>query len=794
MIKSININNFGIFKTFNWNNEIGVEHEFKKLNIIYGRNYSGKTHLARLLRCFEKECFPSKYENCEFSICLDDNTILNQTKVDFATHQLKIRVYNTDFIRDNLSWLHNQETGSILPFVLIGEQNIEIEKEIEKINETLGSPETSGLRFDLAFQETKNRNIEKDLNLKIDLLDKSLIKEAKNIKDNHKIYGGNITYDKSKLNTDILKIRQLDISNMRLNENDIDNLKKIINESPKDKINLLSTKIPNFGKIQNEVSKLLQTVTKPSEIIQELAENVALHTWVSTGITLHKAKRQYCGFCGNELTQNLWDKLDAHFIKENDLLIADISNKIDELRNISDNIKKIIYVNVDTFYHTLQPKFTEINEQWLNLCNRYAQNIQDTIDVLRTKSTNIFSIFDLPDCDDVSNDMSLVLERFNAIIDEHNEKSSHVIKEKETACAKLKLSRIANYLIDSNYFVSMDEINNLKVDFEKEEIKATAIKQNITNLELNKIQLESRIKDSKKSVALVNQYLDKFFNCHILLQADDEKKSFTIMRDNEVAHNLSEGECNLIAFCYFIAKLEDELNDINNNNKLIVYIDDPISSLDNNHIFFTYSLIQSVLAKQKKYGQMFISTHNLEFLKYIKKLTVPMHKPNDNSNEKKPDVASFLIERKSKSNSTLKVMPSYLKNYITEFNYLFNKIWQCADNNSHTDESIHYNFGNNLRKFLEAYLFFKYPDHSMKHSKRIRKFFDEDEQISSLIERLTNEFSHTENRFDRSADPIDINENTKIAKIVLEQIKKIDHHQYNALMNSINIRANQSNT
>ena len=94
---------------------------------------------------------------------------------------------------------------------------------------------------------------------------------------------------------------------------------------------------------------------------------------------------------------------------------------------------------------------------------------------------------------------------------------------------------------------------------------------------------------------------------------------FTIHREGVVANNLSEGECSLISFCYFVAKMEDELKDETNSSKLIIYIDDPISSLDSNHIFFMFSLIESIIAKPKKYGQLFISTHNLDFLKYLKK-------------------------------------------------------------------------------------------------------------------------------------------------------------------------------
>lgn len=67
--------------------------------------------------------------------------------------------------------------------------------------------------------------------------------------------------------------------------------------------------------------------------------------------------------------------------------------------------------------------------------------------------------------------------------------------------------------------------------------------------------------------------------------------------------------------------MEDELKESTDGKKLVIYIDDPISSLDSNHIFFIFSLIENVIACKKKYGQLFISTHNLDFLKYLKRLT-----------------------------------------------------------------------------------------------------------------------------------------------------------------------------
>ena len=74
MIESVDIKNFGSFQDFKWNDRIKNNKdkvEFKTLNILYGRNYSGKTNLSRLFRCLETEELPSKYEESNFMIKTD---------------------------------------------------------------------------------------------------------------------------------------------------------------------------------------------------------------------------------------------------------------------------------------------------------------------------------------------------------------------------------------------------------------------------------------------------------------------------------------------------------------------------------------------------------------------------------------------------------------------------------------------------------------------------------------------------------------------------------------------------
>ena len=163
MIRKIaNISNFGVFDEFNWDTAVRDKGNnivtFKKFNIIYGRNYSGKTSLSRIFRSLEKGHLPQKYLNVNFEISCDNNRRITINGLD--SHSLDIRVYNEDFVKENLSFLINDE-GEIQPFAVLGEKNIEIEKQINEREERLGNEERKiGLKYELKLKNLilKERN------------------------------------------------------------------------------------------------------------------------------------------------------------------------------------------------------------------------------------------------------------------------------------------------------------------------------------------------------------------------------------------------------------------------------------------------------------------------------------------------------------------------------------------------------------------------------------------------------------------------------------------------------------
>ncbi len=790
MITKIDITKFGLFNDFEWDKTFGKDTNsfFKKVNVIYGRNYSGKTTLARVLRCIEKGELNKNYIDGNFVVSLSDGTNISPSTLLISSTKIQLRVYNSDFIKDNLGWLQNED-GSIVPFTILGERNVEIDKKIKEIEEKIGKvEETKGLQFEYKESENSYFANQKKINQKkADLELKLKVKANDKIKVNSNFFIATTlkkTYQINDIKEEITKITA-NPEKYFLSENQKEDKIKLLKEQPLDDIKELPASKPVFSNYFATTKELLSKKIKPSKAIAELIEDSLLQEWVREGIDRHKNKRTTCGFCGNSLPKDIWENIDAHFSKESEDLRKNIKEQIQILQKVKQNINEFLKISRENFYSGLQKTFDKDLAEWIKLRNKYATNIDELIFGLNERLKNIFNQQTLIEITDISDDILHLLQEFNKLIKESNKKTTSLAKDQERARNDLRLAEIVDFIKIIDYKKKTDEIKSLEKEVAELEKTKNLKQSEIDRLSEQRRELEAKAQDESRGAELVNEHLSKFFgHDELKLVAEGEKTNmkFKITREKADAKNLNEGECSLISFCYFIAKMQDELNAETNNKKLIIYIDDPISSLDSNHIFFMFSLIDSIIAKPNKYDQLFISTHNLEFLKFLKQLTVPDNKNN---------IGHFLIERRKKKTDKrvfLVPMPHHLKKYVTEFNYLFSEIYKIYKETKGDRKTIlentynqFYNLPNNIRKFLECYLFYKYPNTS-NPLENLDKLFDG--HIPSLVNRIVNEYSHL-TYIDRGWKPIDVEEMEECAGIIIEKIKERDKDQFEALVASI---------
>lgn len=803
LLKLVKINDFGLFNNFIWDNNVrdkgGNKIIFQKMNIIYARNYSGKTTLSRILQCLESKQKNQYYPNAECEYLFENNITVSTN--DLQTINKSIKVYNKDFVNLHLNWSHDSK-GNIKPFSVIGEENIEITAELAIIEPFLAIDPNNNNCFEYHIAASQSRLKDKsNQSLRIDREIKSdSAQHAKYMKDNRAIYGVKSVYNQSDLDTEISIIKN--IFYVPFSQDIEQNLKMQAQEALRAHISYNLQQLISTIKVKEEAQKALDKTIKPSTIISTLNKDNDIYEWVYKGLTIHKSKKlNICSFCSSTLPVDLLDNLDKIFSDE----IKNHTNELDRLCSLlNDEIAKI------SNYHQSLPTSNELFRDLVKDYDESQSKLKDELfsraswlfeikTSLENKKKNIYQSSNKK-INGISNDLQS-LDQIQHIIKTHNNRCDSFELSVSEAKKKLAIQSIFNFMLSTDYYGR----TKIKIDLAQEIKEANSY---YTEIKVNHDQLLKHFTDLQKQkvsqlsgILKINEYLTHYFSAnHLELLDLDDGTSFKIMRDGKEAHHLSEGECSLISFCYFMAKLKE----INNLEHTIIWIDDPISSLDNNHIFYMFSLIENEIAKpivvpnvgkKYRYKQIFISTHNLDFLKYLRRLSYPIIKQEyDVENcihspkcKKKRDMAAilhFIIERQI-NHSSIKLMPEYLKTHSTEYNYLFSKIYSLAHTNeSDLNEDFNYNFGNNLRKFLEAHLYFKYPTNKLTPEDKMRKFIT-DGIDTTITQRLTNELSHLEECFDRSMSVLDIAENKKLAVTVLQLLNANDPQQYQALVNSL---------
>ncbi|MEB6666839.1 AAA family ATPase [Acinetobacter vivianii] len=809
MLRNIEIVNFGSYQNFGG---LAEKNYFKKMNIIYGANYSGKTTLSRIFALLKSKNDPENYLNPSFRL------IFESGDVDFNTYKensKELLVFNKDFISENLSFLilNNHEKGDIKSFdaVIIGQDQIAIDNKINELYlsfEIFNKIEINAKNI-LLMIDSERKKISTEKSGLIRLRDNSLTEKARELEAS----GLNTarTYRRPNLLSDIEVILEKNPQLIRkLTEEEI--VKKIndMRVSQKPEINIINKE----SDIRNSINQhIIDSSLKLQEVFEKSLTkeiNEFFKDWSLKGFQLHKDhNKDHCEFCGGELKESVLEYYEKFINQKEEVLIKDINHLINNQSRISKALSALVNEFVDPdayFYDSFKADYVVLYDFFKSKVFDFSQKLSLLEEKLNEKLIKLSDelIFDFVPLEESFNTLIESYIKLVEICNENDRFSKNIANEQTKLKVEVLEEKIVQYLIEIEWNNKNSKINELETaindfnPFEKENSnridETINFKLNIEN-EIKKLnaQKSSQIAASQ----LVNRFLNSFFGHESLslipLEGNEQEGRFKIVRNGLEAYNLSEGECTLVAFCYFIA-LVYNLKQMDKLKDNIVYIDDPISSLDSNNIFYIYSLIENIICKDKNYKQIFISTHNLEFFKYLRKLTFPIiqedvkscNSPLCTSTKKnKNDDVGFYFVRKENNVSELTKLPGYLRKYNTEFNYLFSQIWNCANASSALNPDQIYNFSNNMRRFFEVYNYFKYPSDVNKSSFR-EKFFDAENNLNffKLVDRIANEYSHAEEIFDRTMKPISSQEMIDTAKFILQRLKANDEIQYNALIQS----------
>ncbi|EFR5418856.1 AAA family ATPase, partial [Campylobacter jejuni] len=542
--------NFGSYKNFKWGNNL---EEFKTINIFYGRNYSGKTTLSRIARSFELKKHNEDFLDGNFKIKLEDGNFLTQN--DVIKSNLDIRVYNSDFVKENLNYLYDKK-GNIKGFKSIGEEQKNIKEIIEKREKILKTRNEKLQKLENDKKEFLNDDRETKL-------EEKFTEKASLIATNPNYLKG-YRYNKTALKKDLNIIKNNEDAYI-LNNEEQNQFIKILEDKEKHNTNFNNTfNKDNFQGILKHSSEILE-----KEII--IKENLTseLRQWLEEGLKFHKEhlSTQQCKFCNNPLTLEriVWIENNIKDDSgEKEKIEEELKDLLDNFENYKLELKKILQdIEYENFYSNYKDSFIALKEQLgANIAN-YNKELLKIEEKIKEKQKDVFTPIKLENTNDFSDEIFLILNKIENLCKENDEYTNKLSTNQDEAREKLRLNEVAKFAKDSDCFAIQDEIQNLKQNINTLE-KSIATQNNKIDLLESRIEkYKEKLSNLETSTSNINKYLKSYFGHNMLelkVKKDDKGQlngEFEILRNGKQAKNLSEGECSLIAFCYFVASLKD---------------------------------------------------------------------------------------------------------------------------------------------------------------------------------------------------------------------------------------------
>ncbi|MFT6502601.1 MAG: wobble nucleotide-excising tRNase [Crocinitomicaceae bacterium] len=758
------IKNFGIFNNFNWTGSKDIE-EFNDKNIIYGWNYSGKTTLSRVFSCLRNKSTNDDYENSSFKISTDVG-VFQSSNLEHFPYQ--VEVFNSDYVKENLSWDYDEHINAI--YFEVGD-NAKINKEIEEIKGKIDS-----------INGTVDIKAKKDPFIKVimefEMFENSqFTTEASRIKND--VFSSLIEFNKGHLKKIAKRLGDNQDSHIIKSKEKLQELSKVVKlEEAKEALEEVFTNY-NIDGLLGQSQLLLKSEPSKNAVLDILDSRRNAYKWVQGGVDLHKPNDK-CLFCDNVIEKDRFKRLTSYFENE----ASTLKSNIDELITLIDTEQlKIKNINFPSSVNDLNAGF---QEAYSLLKTKLDKDITSHIKLsgrVKTKlitkrNSKIYTPIDVSLAKNKSNSILNGIIEINNLIKANNEFSEKFDSIIKATREEYQDHLIAKFLIDNKFSIKERKHDKAMLALEKLEDEVSLHNKKIKRLTASK-------SSNEEGCLQFGEFVQSFLSRDdIKVKLNSSENTFNLMRGEELAKNLSEGEKMAISFAHFLV----HLSSIEKKGALkdhVVFIDDPISSLDSNHIFQINSLLKEVFfdqtpdpknPKQLMWGtkckQIFISTHNFEFFNLLKELPKKGFKKTSH----------YFISRNG-TESSIEKLPNVYKTFSSEYHFLFGEIlsFNRVRNKGASPKLL--TIPNVLRRFVEMYTLTKYPSNEEVDQRAVRVFGKEK---SKRILKLLHHFSHF-NSIDRIYSHADSIADIEVTcKTVVDHIKSEDSMHYEALVASLN--------
>lgn len=726
---------------------------FRKYNLIYGFNGSGKSTLSRLFASLEEAALHHKLpESAAFEVMLDDKTILGCPEKPNGLER-RILVFNADYVERNLQW----SAGLAKPVFFIGTDQAEAAAELEKIEAQVSREEARKVAAENAQKIASKgfANFKRD-RAKITAAHLHLGNRKYEAPTLVRDYEAWVTSHLEPLSDDQLKAAE---DTRRLAE-------------PLQKCNPLEF---DAARVQ-AAYKFVTDICGQSLTIATLDEALRfpeMLLWLKQGHEFHEANDlKECLFCGNSVTSERKATLAAALDDRINQFISRLSKTSERLREVVTalgNLEESAPVS-DVLVPEVRSGFGELRRELVSVSRQARAQLNALSGLLDQKQALPASPIDnsaFPlesDFSAVSDGLARAVGAVNATIAKHNETVDNFAKNQEEAEIAIRKHFLAESREEYRGYAEVLQ----KADTELADAD-TALKNSITAADT----LRKKIRAHGPAAESINRLIASYLG-HNELSIFPLDQGYELRRHGRaIAGMPSEGEKTAIAISYFVSSIEAEGRKLKDT---IVVVDDPVSSLDTKALNFACSLIRSRLEGA---GQLFVLTHNQQCINEFRKAW----KNKIKAPEGKEPTATFLFmdvvipQRQNRRRTRIVEMPRLLREYDSEYHYLFGHVLKFTD-----DPSAYYEHGymmpNVLRRVLDVFLAFKCPGNSGlpgQIAKLCVDYPELDKDRLVALERLAQVESHSDNLDDLlSFSSMTLEETQDAAGALLAMVEQVD--------------------
>ena len=687
----------------------------------------------------------------------------------------RVKVFNRETVA--VSIFENPANSQLAPIFVVGAEKVVLQKELAELQTNHPSTVAHAVQKGKVVDDAQRA------------LTKFATDKAKGIKDLLTTNGGEFNFFDASKFREVIGTMDDPTKNL-LEEAERGRLLQARNAQPLGKLSEVYAALPDVVELVSTMQRLL-TTTATSTVIESLAENVSLSSWVSTGLSLHKhLMASSCLFCTEPLRTERIQQLEAHF---NDRFKA-FSDEVETLESKLSRATQSLWLknqpDEKLLYPELRAEYRDAVQDCEGQLDRGRQALSALAAAVGVKRQRMFEPLEIDQALTMAPGLTMeqrllgaeligscaagsrqandwlglaAVQRINSFVKTHNESTDRFSELAKENRARLMRDAVSTALPDWQRLFSE------KISAEEE----SHIAEQNRKIEANRIrELKGEIQQHAPAAEDINKDLVSYLG-HKEIQVEAAETGYRLVRDGRPAERLSEGERTAIAFIYFLRSLKDQSFDLANG---IVVIDDPVSSLDANSSFCAFGFMKSRL---KDVGQLVILTHNHMLLRSVVRWL--KHLPGKGKN-----CGYFMLRCESVESgrsSRIAELDSLLVNYESDYHYLFKRVMLGSQLPGQLPLEDYYQLPNIARRLLETFIAFKVPSTETLHAKLER--LPGDPAAKARIYQFVQAFSHDDAIGDEGEGALALAEGPAVLSSLLDLVRETDFDHFTRMTEAI---------